>query len=87
MDGQVSGRLGERQATLGILPLYSPTAWRVPMGGRFVASRWSSRWPWATLGEPLGYDPFQAGRETGLLLAGIRLLGATAVVPVMEELF
>ncbi len=44
-------------------------------------------WSWATQGEVAGYNPFQAGGEVGVVLAGIRLLGAAAVVPVMEELF
>ena len=44
-------------------------------------------WSWATQGEVTGYDPFQAGGGVGILLAGVRLLGATAVVPIMEELF
>jgi uncharacterized protein len=38
-------------------------------------------------GRGLGYDPSQAGNQFGFVLAGIRLLGATLVVPVMEELF
>jgi CAAX prenyl protease-like protein len=44
-------------------------------------------WPWAMQGQSPGYDPFQAGPEVGALLAGVRLFGAAAVVPVMEELF
>ncbi len=44
-------------------------------------------WPWAMLGIPTGYDPFQAGEGPGIVLAGVRVLGATLVVPVMEELF
>ena len=43
-------------------------------------------WPWAVLGRSAGYNPFQA-EGWGLLLAGLRLLGAAAVVPLMEELF
>lgn len=44
-------------------------------------------WTWATQGEASGYDPFRAGESWGVVLAGIRLFGAAAVVPVMEELF
>ena len=44
-------------------------------------------WPWAIQGELKGYDPFQVGLNLGWLLAGIRLFGASVVVPIMEELF
>ena len=44
-------------------------------------------WPWAMQGEMTEYNPFQHGEGVGLLLAGIRLFGASVVVPVMEELF
>lgn len=44
-------------------------------------------WPWAMQGQSAGYNPFQAGASAGLILAGIRLFGAAAVVPLMEELF
>jgi len=44
-------------------------------------------WSWATIGKAAGYDPFQAGAVAGPVLAGIRLLGAAVVVPIMEELF
>jgi CAAX prenyl protease-like protein len=44
-------------------------------------------WPWAMQGAPQGYNPFQAGVGIGVVLAGIRLFGATIVVPIMEELF
>ena len=43
-------------------------------------------WSWAVLGQPEGYNPFEAG-AAGPLLAGSRVLGAALVVPVMEELF
>jgi len=42
---------------------------------------------WATQGQASGYNPFQAGAGFGLVLAGIRLLGASLVVPFMEEIF
>jgi CAAX prenyl protease-like protein len=44
-------------------------------------------WSWAVQGEPAGYNPFQEGATAGLVLAAIRLFGASVVVPVMEELF
>ncbi|WP_447979466.1 CAAX prenyl protease-related protein [Candidatus Nitrospira bockiana] len=46
-------------------------------------------WPWAMQGDgpANGYDPFQAGVGVGWILAGIRLFGASVVVPIMEELF
>ena len=44
-------------------------------------------WPWAMQGEATGYNPFEAGTMIGSLLAGIRLFGASLVVPLMEELF
>jgi len=43
-------------------------------------------WGFATLGTPAGYNP-QVFGAAAPLLAGIRLFGAAAVVPVMEELF
>lgn len=44
-------------------------------------------WSWAQMGESAGYDPSRAGPLASPILAGIRLLGAAVVVPVMEELF
>jgi hypothetical protein len=46
-------------------------------------------WPWALQGDGTasGYDPFRAGKELGVILAGIRLVGAAVIVPLMEELF
>ena len=43
--------------------------------------------PWMKLGDSPGYSPLRADGTPYLLLAGARLLGATLVVPVMEELF
>jgi len=43
-------------------------------------------WGFATIGKPGGYNPGLFGASAPLL-AGVRLLGAAAVVPVMEELF
>lgn len=44
-------------------------------------------WPWAMQGQPTGYNPWQLDPSLGTILAGIRIFGATFVVPVMEELF
>ena len=44
-------------------------------------------WPWAMQGTPTGYNPFQEGATVGFILAGIRIFGASVVVPLMEELF
>lgn len=44
-------------------------------------------WPWATQGQPAGYDPFRAGFAAGVALAVLRTFGSVVVVPVMEELF
>lgn len=44
-------------------------------------------WPWAIQGELTEYDPFVAGSSWGIMLAGIRLFGASVTVPIMEELF
>jgi CAAX prenyl protease-like protein len=44
-------------------------------------------WPWAMQGQAAGYNPWQVGGGTGVILAGLRLFGAVIVVPVMEELF
>src|SRR5690242_14489074 len=55
--------------------------------GMLVYAAWVRMdWTWAMQGNgtAVGYDPFQAGPGTGVLLAGIRLFGASAVVPIME---
>jgi CAAX prenyl protease-like protein len=46
-------------------------------------------WSWAMQGDgtATGYDPFRAGTGIGIVLAGIRIFGASVVVPIMEELF
>lgn len=45
-------------------------------------------WPWAMQGDGSGgYHPFAVEGTAGYLLAAMRLLGAAAVVPLMEELF
>lgn len=44
--------------------------------------------PWARQGEGgQGYNPFLAGSNLGIVLAAIRLFGASVIVPIMEELF
>jgi len=44
-------------------------------------------WSWAMQGELEGYDPFQMGQGMGFILSAFRLVGASVVVPIMEELF
>ena len=46
-------------------------------------------WSWAMQGDgtAAGYDPFRAGTGPGIVLAGVRIFGASVVVPIMEELF
>lgn len=44
-------------------------------------------WPWAIQGELSDYNPFVAGSTLGLVLAIIRIFGASVIVPIMEELF
>lgn len=43
--------------------------------------------PWARLGEAPGFDPSRDDGSIDRALAAVRLFGAVAVVPVMEELF
>jgi len=45
-------------------------------------------WPWASVGNPAGFDPSRSdGRGIDWALALPRLLGFAVVTPVMEELF
>lgn len=44
-------------------------------------------WSWAIQGELTGYNPFEHEQSTAMFLVGVRLFGASIVVPVMEELF
>lgn len=44
-------------------------------------------WSWAVQGEMNAYNPFLAGETRGMVLAGIRFVGAVMIVPIMEELF
>jgi len=58
--------------------------------GLLVYAAWVRMdWPWAMQGDGTaqGYDPYRAGAGMGIVLAGIRILGASVVVPIMEELF
>jgi CAAX prenyl protease-like protein len=58
--------------------------------GLLVYAAWVRMdWSWAMQGDGTGqgYDPFLAGTGTGIVLAGIRIFGASIVVPIMEELF
>jgi uncharacterized protein len=58
--------------------------------GLLVYAAWIRMdWSWAMQGDGAaqGYDPFRMGTGTGIVLAAIRLFGASVVVPIMEELF
>lgn len=45
-------------------------------------------WPFAVFGEMEGYDPgISGGGALPLALTGIRIFGASVIVPVMEEIF
>ena len=44
-------------------------------------------WSWASQGKASGYDPFSVGSGMGVILAGVRVFGATVVIPIVEELF
>lgn len=58
--------------------------------GLLVYAAWVRMdWSWAMQGDGTaqGYDPYRHGAGTGIVLAGIRLFGASVVVPIMEELF
>ncbi len=57
--------------------------------GLFVYFAWVRLdFSWATQGEVgEGYNPYEAGTQIGVILAGIRLIGASVVVPLMEEIF
>jgi uncharacterized protein len=58
--------------------------------GLLVYAAWVRMdWSWAMQGDGAaqGYDPFRTGIGTGIVLAGIRIFGASVVVPIMEELF
>ncbi|MFZ3223471.1 MAG: CAAX prenyl protease-related protein [Rugosibacter sp.] len=43
--------------------------------------------PWATLGETQGFAPTRADGTLNWALVAVRIFGAAAVVPIMEELF
>jgi len=58
--------------------------------GLLVYAAWVRMdWLWAMQGDGTaqGYDPYLAGTGMGIVLAGIRIFGASVVVPIMEELF
>ena len=63
--------------------------WAVAVGLLVYLAWVRMDWPWAMQGDGKtpGYDPFRAGTGPGLILAAVRLLGASIVVPMMEELF
>jgi len=58
--------------------------------GLLVYTAWVRMdWSWAMQGDGTGpgYNPFRTGTGMGVVLAGIRIFGASVVVPIMEELF
>jgi len=56
--------------------------------GIFVYLAWvRMNFSWASQGPVGGYNPFEAAGSRAFYLAGFRLLGASLVVPIMEELF
>lgn len=61
--------------------------WSVAVGVGVLALWLALDQPWATIGEPAGFDPSRAGGGYDGLLVAVRLAGAALVVPVMEELF
>jgi CAAX prenyl protease-like protein len=63
--------------------------WAVGVGLAVYLAWVRMDWPWATQGngEASGYDPFRAGDKMGAGLAAVRILGASVVVPIIEELF
>ena len=74
LRNQICTNWGEALWTLGI--------------GALVYLAWVRMdWSWAMQGPSQGYNPFQAGVGTGVVLATVRLFSATVVVSVMEELF
>ena len=64
------------------------TALAVAVGVAVYFAWIQMEWPWAMQGEGgAGYNPFLIEGAAGYFLAAFRLLGAAALVPVMEELF
>ncbi len=58
--------------------------------GLLVYAAWVRMdWSWAMQGDgtAAGYDPFRIGTGLGIVLAIVRIFGASVVVPIMEELF
>lgn len=78
----------------GYVELFTPAAvrtrdWLLSAGfGIAVFAAWIHLdLPWAVLGEAKGFVPLRADGALDWALVAVRLLGAAAVVPVMEELF
>ncbi|MDB5804023.1 MAG: prenyl protease-related protein [Betaproteobacteria bacterium] len=68
-------------------PRWRVWAWSV-VCGIFVFAIWIRLdQPWMKLGDAPGYSPLRADGTADPLLAGMRICGATFIVPVMEELF
>ena len=70
-----------------VLANWQEGLWVLGIGGLVYALWVRMDWSWAIQGELTGYDPFQDGQSIGFVLAGIRIFGASVVVPIMEELF
>lgn len=78
----------------GYVELLAPVAvrmrdWLLAVGiGVAVFAAWVNLdLPWATLGAARGFDPTRADGSLDWALIAVRLFGAAAVVPIMEELF
>lgn len=63
--------------------------WALAMGvGIIVFVAWINLdLPWATLGEMQGFAPIRGDGTLNWALVAVRIFGAAAVVPIMEELF
>jgi uncharacterized protein len=83
------GLLWRHYGELKVTPNVRPADWFVSAAlGVLVFVLWIVLdQPWAMLDEPRGWDPRSAGGAIDWRLVSTRLIGATIVVPVMEELF
>jgi uncharacterized protein len=81
--------LWHRYTELRAPPKTSAVAWAVSVAvGIVIFLIWISLdQPWAVIGNNAGWNPTEANGDINWTLALVRLLGAAAVVPVMEELF
>jgi CAAX prenyl protease-like protein len=83
------GLLWNRYTELRNPPKTRAAAWVVSLAvGVVIFAVWIPLdQPWALLGSPSGWNPTDATGAINWGLAVVRLLGAIAVVPIMEELF